>query len=160
MYPAVVKFNEINSNYKHTCKIHRLTFVYLYCSIRISYLKWVPINRFNPVISLCLSQVRTWNFQYHVAWSFRVQWVQFRWNVIVRFVDIGGFDDASLFRLSFRNYHPIKIHDTCIMCKDNNITLLLLIDLLLLFNVTSVICQLFWWQTYMHVGKKCRHNGK
>ena len=116
--------------------------------------KWVPINRFNPVIFLCLSQVKTWNFQHHVARSFRVQWVQLRWNVIVRFVDIGGFNDASLFKLSFRNYHSIKIHDTCTMCEDNSITLLLLIDLLLLFNVTSAIGQLFWWQTCMHVGKK------
>ena len=101
-----------------------------------------------------MSQVRTWNFPHHVAWSFRVQRVQLRWNVIVRFLDIGGFDDASLFKLSFRNYHPIKIHDTCIMCQDNNITLLLLIDLLLQFNVTSAICRLFWWQTCIHVGRK------
>jgi hypothetical protein len=43
-----------------------------------------------------------------------------------------------------------KIHDTCIMCKDNNITLLLLIDLLLLFNVTSVICPLTILHWYRH----------
>jgi hypothetical protein len=33
------------------------------------------------------------DFQRHMSWSFCVQWVQLRWETIVRFVDIGGIDD-------------------------------------------------------------------
>ena len=39
------------------------------------------------------------HFQRHMLWSFCVQWVQLRREVIVRFVDIGGIVDHH--RLTF-----------------------------------------------------------
>ena len=45
-----------------------------------------PINRFN-------SSTFPTDFQRHMSWSFCVQWVQLRSEMIVRFADIGGIDD-------------------------------------------------------------------
>jgi hypothetical protein len=43
----------------------------------------------------CLSEHVNHNmgFQGHMMCSFCIQWVQLRWEVLVRFVDIGGIDD-------------------------------------------------------------------
>jgi hypothetical protein len=37
--------------------------------------------------------------QRHKSWSLCVQWVQLRWEVIIRFVDIGGINDHQRFIL-------------------------------------------------------------
>ena len=77
-------------------------FVSSYIISRTSYLWWHdydfsivldPIYRFNPATFLCLSQARTWIFNVICHGNFCVQWVQIKWEMIVRFVDIGGIDD-------------------------------------------------------------------
>jgi len=73
------------------CKqICRLSFVYIYISLEIQLSRgegWDPINWLNPVTFLCLSQARTWisNIIFRGLFLFN----DLRWEVIVRFVDIG-----------------------------------------------------------------------
>ena len=52
---------------------------------------------------LCLSQAMTWFANVTYQGLFCVQCDQLRWEVIVRFVDIGKIDDHQLFKLSFHN---------------------------------------------------------
>jgi hypothetical protein len=55
-----------------------------------------PINWFNNATFLCLSQDKTWIS--NVIWHglFCVLWVQLKWEMIVRFVDICGIDDLTV----------------------------------------------------------------
>jgi hypothetical protein len=56
------------------------------------------INRFNPDTLYAFSS-QDLILQRHKSWSFCVQWVQLRWEVIIRFVDIGGINDHQRFIL-------------------------------------------------------------
>ena len=58
----------------------------------------MPLTRFNNVTFLCLFQVRSWIFNV-MSWSFCVQ---LKWEVIVRFVDIGEIDDHHCLNFLFR----------------------------------------------------------
>ena len=62
------------------------------CHWRSSYQEggWYPMNWFIPAILLCLSQAMTWISKGICLGVFCVQWVQLRWDVIIRFVDIDG----------------------------------------------------------------------
>jgi hypothetical protein len=68
---------------------------------------WCPINRFNHATILCLFQSRTWISNVICHGCFCVQWVQLRWEVIVRYIDIGEIE-PSLFKVSFHN--KVKEH--------------------------------------------------
>ena len=64
------------------CHLHSIIYMYWYLSF---YFIWkiprhklnIQLNWFNPSTLLFLSQARTW-----ISWSFCVQWVQLRWEVI------------------------------------------------------------------------------
>ena len=59
-----------------------------------------PINRFNHATCLCLFQARNWISNVICRGLFWVQWIKLRWEVIVRFVDIGGIEPS---KVSFHN---------------------------------------------------------
>ena len=62
-----------------------------------------PINKFNPATILCMSEVRTWISNVICRGPLFV-FSEWMWELIVRFVDIGGIvDHRSLFKLSFHN---------------------------------------------------------
>ena len=67
--------------------------MFQYQNNRNSYQEGDPINLFNPATFMYLSQAITWisNAIYHGLIC--VQWVQLRWEAIVRFVDIGRIGD-------------------------------------------------------------------
>jgi hypothetical protein len=50
---------------------------------------------------LCLSQARTWIWNVIGRGFFCVQWLQLRWEVIVRFVDISWIDDHHCLNFLF-----------------------------------------------------------
>ena len=54
--------------------------------------RWDPINRFNPVINLCLSQARTL-ISNAICHGLFFMFNEFRWEVIVCYVDINGMVD-------------------------------------------------------------------
>jgi hypothetical protein len=56
---------------------------------------------FNPATFLCLSQARTWISNVICHSLFCVQWVQLKWEVIVRFIDIGGIDNCHCLNFLF-----------------------------------------------------------
>ena len=58
---------------------------------------WDPINRFNPATLLCLSQ--TWISNVICGGLFMFS--EFRWEVILRFVDIGEIDDHHCLNFLF-----------------------------------------------------------
>jgi len=62
--------------------------LYLYCHIS-DWESWDPINQFNPVTYLCLSQAG-FGFQTPYVVVFIFVFGGLRWEVVVHFVDIGG----------------------------------------------------------------------
>ena len=58
-----------------------------------------PTNRFNPATFVCLSQVSYPNVIF--CGLFYLQWVQSRWEVILRFVEVGGIDDQHCLNFLF-----------------------------------------------------------
>jgi hypothetical protein len=75
MYHVVVIFNEMNSKCKHTWKIHRLTFVCLNCSIRISYQNGFLLTGLtSSYCSACpKSGPEISNFMWHGLFVFRIK---------------------------------------------------------------------------------------
>jgi uncharacterized membrane protein len=75
--------------WKWICAVFSL-FVCLYLYCRISdWESWDPINQFNPVTYLCLSQAG-FAFQIPYVVVFIFVFGGLRWVVVVHFVDIGG----------------------------------------------------------------------
>jgi hypothetical protein len=77
--------------------------------------KWTEQYRFNRFIRHIFVPVlnQDMDFQRQSPWSFCVQWDQLRWEVIVRFVDIGGIDDhhskVSFHKMKMQNDHVIVL---------------------------------------------------
>jgi len=98
-------YNEVNYEKKiYTAKVNNsihITKTFKYVAplgIHVSKGKGLdPINRITPAIFFSLSQTRTWISNVICRGLFCVQWVQLGWQVIDRFVDIGGI-----------NYHHFK----------------------------------------------------
>ena len=79
-------------------------------------------NLFNPVTCLCLSKARTWIS--NIPFSFCVQWVQLRWEMILRFVDIGGIDDHHCLNFLFiTELQNLKWKQICKIIWNININL-------------------------------------
>jgi len=76
--------------------------------VHIFNLQYIPLIDFTPphLCACCSSQ--DLDFQRHMLWSFCVQWVQLRSEVIVRFVDIGGIDDNHCLFL-FKNIDDVGL---------------------------------------------------
>jgi hypothetical protein len=104
------------------------------------------------------------DFQRHMSWSFCIQWVQLRWKVIVRFVDISGIDDTlclnflfissvsyifllifstSIFRWNIMVYHRLSVANM----SHVNSTLPRLIFFILYQSIRNVGLSVytFWW---------------
>ena len=62
---------------------------------------WDPIKQLNTSTFVCLFQARTWISNIICHSLFCVQWVQFRWQVIVRFVDISRIVDHHCINFLF-----------------------------------------------------------
>ena len=80
--------------WKRICaSVSFLSFFYIYILLLSRRKDLDPINRFNSATLLCLSKARTWISNVICRGLSSVQWVQSRWEVIVRFVDICWIDD-------------------------------------------------------------------
>ena len=63
---------------------------------------WNHNNRFNNATFLCLSQYKTWISNVISCGFVCIQWVQLRWEVIVRLVDIDGIDNHHCLSFLFK----------------------------------------------------------